>query len=271
LNAPVGDSVTVTAFGIGGAPGEGFKLEANGNAPDGQNVRKPLCVAFNAVQAVGAAIRQSAVVRDELFITTVIQHDRLGHDGARESIATSLERLGLDRIDLVLISAPLSGWDVTGTASALNEQIDEGLVMHAGARYMSQTDLDHLSAKLNAPLLAHLTELHPLWHADQLRQHAVDHAYWIIADSPLMQGMAREVREIRRIAERAETTPWRVVLSWLHNCANVATSTWTHDADQMSANLTATDVWLDPTELAEIDQITRRWTGAGHLHLHNEP
>lgn len=221
---------------------------------------------WDTESVVGTAIARSSVLRDELFVTTVVPYAQLGEVGARDSITSSLERLGLDRIDLVLVSAPLSGWDVEGTAASLDTLIDEGRVSHVGARYMSLPDLDVFATRLGAPMFAHMTELHPLWQAHDHRRHAVEHGHWIIADSPFMQGMVGEVREIRHIAKRNDATPWQVVLAWLHQLPDVATSTWTHDRDQMAENLAARHLSLDDADIEDIDRIDRRWSGSPHLH-----
>ena len=77
---------------------------------------------------LGTAVDRAAVGRDELFVTTVVPYGRLGERGTRESIHASLERLGLDHLDAVFVSAPLPGWDVAGTAAALNSIPSPGLL-----------------------------------------------------------------------------------------------------------------------------------------------
>lgn len=215
---------------------------------------------------VATALARAAVPRRELFVTTVVPFDRLGEAGARDSVIASLGRLGLDRLDAVFVSAPLTGWDVDGTADAMNALVDQGLVAHVGARYMCRQDLDAFRERLAVPLFGHLTELHPLWPADELRAHAVEHGYWIVADGPFMQGVVGEVREVRRAADRSGATPFQVTLAWLHQLGNVATSTWVHRPDLMAQNLQAARVTLDDTALGDLAAITRRWSGVPHLH-----
>lgn len=215
---------------------------------------------------LGTAVDRAAVGRDELFVTTVVPYGRLGERGTRESIHASLERLGLDHLDAVFVSAPLPGWDVAGTAAALNSLVESGLVTHVGARYMSLADVGSFMDHLATPMFGHLTELHPLWPAGELRAHAVEHGYWVVADSPMMQGVVGEIREIRRAASRSGGSPFQVTLAWLHGLANVATSTWVHDPVRMAENLRADEIDLDPDTVAEIGAITRRWSGAPNLH-----
>ena len=182
--------------------------------------------AWDTEPLVAKAIEKSSVPRDELYITTVVPYDQLGEAGTQNSVRSSLDRLGLDRLDAVLVSAPMTGWDIEGTAAAMNSLVADGVVSHVGARYMCREDIDAFGQLLATPVFAHLTEMHPLWPADDLRRHAVEHGYWIIADSPFMQGVIGEIREIRQAAARSDSTPFQVTLAWLHQLPNVATSTW---------------------------------------------
>lgn len=272
--APLPDRLTLPAFQHGFSahwmdvdrdPGDWF-VDVIGQALEAGYRRIDCNPAWDTEPMVGAAIARAPVPREDIFLTTVVPYPRLGAREARESILASLERLRLDRLDLALVSAPLSGWDIDGTAAAMNALVESGVVSRVGARYMSLPDLDAFTSRLSAPLYAHLTELHPLWQAVAVRRHAVTHGYWVLADGPLMQGMVREVREIRAVATRSGATPWQVALAWLHQLPNVASSTWTHHADEMRSNLGAADVVLDPASIGEIGAIDRRWSGVPHLH-----
>lgn len=215
---------------------------------------------------VGTAIEQSSTPRDELFVTTVVPFDQLGEEPTRRCVQSSIDRLGLDHVDAVFVSAPISGWDVEGTAAALDLLVDDGLVTHVGARYMSCADISAFGERVAAPVFAHLTELHPLWPAAELRAHAAENGYWTIADGPFMQGAIGEIREVHRAAERLGATPHQVTLAWLHQLGNVATSTWVHDPALMAENLSSDRLELDRQALDDIAAITRRWSGVPHFH-----
>jgi diketogulonate reductase-like aldo/keto reductase len=58
----------------------------------------------------------------------------------------------------------------------------------------------------------------------------------------------------------------RFRLAWLHQLRNVATTTWVHRPDLMAQNLLADRLELDEQALDDISAITRRWSGAPHLH-----
>lgn len=221
---------------------------------------------WDTERLVGIAIERSSVARNELFVSSVVPFDQLGEESAVHSVRSSLDRLGLDQLDAVLVSAPISGWDIAGTAAAMNSLVDDGTVRHVGARYMCRADLDAFRGRLSTPLFAHLTELHPLWPASELRAHAVQHGYWFVADSPFVQGFIGEIREVRVAANRLSATPFQVTLAWLHRLGNVASSTWVHDPILMAENLRTDQVDLDDPTTDAIEAIDRRWSGVPHLH-----
>lgn len=221
---------------------------------------------WDTEQLVGIAIERSSVARNELFVSSVVPFDQLGEERAVQSVRASVDRLGLDHLDAVLVSAPITGWDIAGTAAAMSSLVDDGTVHRVGARYMCRADLDAFRGRLSTPLFAHLTELHPLWPASELRAHAVEHGYWVVADSPFVQGFVGEIREVRAAANRLSATPFQVTLAWLHRLGNVASSTWVHDPNLMAENLRADRVDLDDRTIDAIEAIDRRWSCSPHLH-----
>jgi diketogulonate reductase-like aldo/keto reductase len=89
--------------------------------------------------------------------------------------------------------------------------------------------------------------------------------YWVIGESPFMQGVVGEIGEVRRAAVRSDSTPFQVTLAWLHQLPNVATSTWAHLPDQQRLNLDADRVDLDQDTIDEISSITRGEASLGRV------
>lgn len=80
--------------------------------------------------AVGSAIRKSGVPRDEIFLTTKLWISEAGYEKAKASLLGSLERLGMDYIDMVLIHQPFG--DVYGSYKAMTELYKEGKIKAIG-------------------------------------------------------------------------------------------------------------------------------------------
>lgn len=86
--------------------------------------------AYMNEQAVGAAIRSSSVARGELFVTTKLWVQDAGYDGTKRAFYRSLDRLGLEYLDLYLVHKPLG--DYYGAWRALEELYKEGLIRAIG-------------------------------------------------------------------------------------------------------------------------------------------
>lgn len=86
--------------------------------------------AYGNERAVGAAVRGSGVARNEIFVTTKLWITDTSYDGARKGVERSLERLGMDYVDLLLIHQPYN--DYYGAWRALGEMQDEGLARSIG-------------------------------------------------------------------------------------------------------------------------------------------
>ncbi len=109
---------------------------------------------------VGEAIRMSGTSREEIFVTSKLWNDDHGYDQARKALELSLERLGLDHLDLYLIHFPVpelrkESW------RALEDAYDEGLVRAIGvSNYMTQ-HLAELLSHARVPPAVNQIELHP--------------------------------------------------------------------------------------------------------------
>lgn len=86
--------------------------------------------AYGNERAVGAAIAKSGIPRDELFITTKLWVSDVSYEGAKRGFADSLEKLGLDYLDLYLIHQPIS--DIFGAWRAMEELYKEGVIRAIG-------------------------------------------------------------------------------------------------------------------------------------------
>ncbi|WP_142900300.1 aldo/keto reductase, partial [Klebsiella pneumoniae] len=99
--------------------------------------------AYENETAVGAAIQQSGIARDELFITTKLWVQDAGYEKARSAFLRALDRLKLDYLDLYLIHQPYS--DVHGAWRAMEELYDEGLIKAIGVSNFAPDRLTDLA------------------------------------------------------------------------------------------------------------------------------
>ncbi|MGE5598629.1 MAG: aldo/keto reductase [Bacteroidota bacterium] len=164
-------------------------------------------------RGVGKAVRASGIPREEIFITTKVWNDDLRAGATRQAFQESLDRLGLDYIDLYLIHWPVKGryheaWKV------MEEIYRSGRARAVG---VSNFLLHHLQDLLEHTALVpavNQIEFHPLLVQPELLRFCRAAGIQVEAWSPLMQGHALDVPEIRRLAEKYGRTPAQIVLRW---------------------------------------------------------
>jgi len=206
---------------------------------------------------LAAAVGAGAVAREDVTVATKTWIDRLAPDEVRPSTEASLDRLGLDAVDLLYVHRPKGGYEPAGTLAAFDELVDDGLVGHAGVSNFERDDLDEAIELLDAPIAAHQTEYHPLFQRPALREHAVEHGYPLVAYSPLAGGRVREVEAVCAVAEKHDATPEAVSIAWLTDKEGVVTVPKASSERHLRANLAAAELSLDPEDRERIDGIER--------------
>ncbi|NLJ52737.1 MAG: aldo/keto reductase [Intrasporangiaceae bacterium] len=165
---------------------------------------------------VGRAIRASGLAREELFVTTKVWNSDHGADATRAAIEGSLERLGLDRLDLYLIHWPTPEQDrYSQTWSTLLQLREEGLARAVGVCNFHVDHLKRLRKDTGELPVINQVELHPYLQQSDLRDFHVSHDIITEAWSPLASG--RKVLDdlaVRAIADAHGATPAQVILAW---------------------------------------------------------
>lgn len=172
---------------------------------------------------VGAAIAQSGIGRDELFVTTKVWNSEQGFDPAIASFEASLDRLGLQVLDLLLIHWP---------APALNRYVDtwrafeklyaDGRVRAIGVSNFQIPHLQRLLEETSVVPAINQIELHPLLPQAHLRAFGAEHGILTEAWSPLARGGSVLTEQvIAEIAARVGKTPAQVILRWHLELGNV--------------------------------------------------
>lgn len=166
--------------------------------------------------AVGRGIRDSGIDPDELFVTTKLRGADHGADKVRSAVEQSLERLGLDRVDLFLIHWPVPrvGRFVESYA-ALLEQRDAGLIGSVGVSNFKAHHIEALAKEIEEPPALNQIQLCPAIARTELRHWLDDHDIVAQAWSPL--GIDEGVPDesvVTSIAGELGRTPGQVILRW---------------------------------------------------------
>jgi 2,5-diketo-D-gluconate reductase B len=202
-------------------------------------------------EIVGAAIRASGLPREELFVTTKVWWDHLTPDAIRAAHAASLDRLGLDYVDLYHIHWPAPGMDLPAALATLAALQAEGTARAIGVCNFPP-GLLRAALATGAPLAAVQVEYHCLLDQSALLALCRAHHLALTAYSPLGKGRLAEEPTLARIGARHGATASQVALAWLLRQEGVAAIPKASRAESQRANLEALAVPLDAADLAAI-------------------
>jgi 2,5-diketo-D-gluconate reductase A len=165
---------------------------------------------------VGQAIKDSGIPRDELYITTKLWNDSQRPEAARRAIESSLERLGLDHVDLYLIHwpTPMFG-EYIGAWEVLQEFRAEGLTTSIGVSNFNADHLDAVIAATGSVPAVNQIEVHPTFAQPGLVAYNDSLGIKTEAWGPLGQGKGElDHPTLVKVAEEVGRTPAQVVLRW---------------------------------------------------------
>jgi 2,5-diketo-D-gluconate reductase A len=168
-------------------------------------------------EGVGRAIAKSGIPRDELFITTKLWNDDQGGDKPNDAIKRSLDKLGIDDVDLYLIHWPTPQRDLyVQTWKSLGEIAGKGLARSIGVSNFLVEHLERLAAETDIVPAVDQIELHPALQSRELVQYAHEHGIQIEAWGPLGQGKYPlfEMGPVTDAAAGHGVTPAQAVLRW---------------------------------------------------------
>jgi 2,5-diketo-D-gluconate reductase A len=207
-------------------------------------------------EGVGAAIAESDVPRDELFITTKLTNSEQGYDTTLAAFDGSMDKLGIDVLDLFLIHWPLPMFDqYVETWRAFEKLLADGRVRSIGVSNFEIPHLQRLLAETDVTPAVNQIELHPEFPQEQLREFHQQHGILTESWGPLGQGKGLlENPQIVEVAQRKDRTPAQVVLRW-HvqlGCVVIPKSV---NPDRIRENINIFDFELDDADMAEISKV----------------
>ncbi|MFC4437772.1 MULTISPECIES: aldo/keto reductase [Natrialbaceae] len=259
-------SETVTAQGVD-VPSLGFGTART----TGDECRRAVAAALEAgyrhvdtaqlydnEDAVGNALAESDVPREDVFVVTKVDTANLAHDDVLESTRASLERLGIDRVDLLLIHAPRDHTPLEETLGAMNELQDEGAVEHIGVSNFSVEQLEHAQERSETPILTNQVKYHPYHRQDDLLSYCVDEEILLTAYSPLAKGSVVGDDRLEEIGERYGKSAAQVALRWLLQQPFVAAIPKASSREHIEANADVFDFELSSDEMRTVFELTER-------------
>jgi diketogulonate reductase-like aldo/keto reductase len=207
---------------------------------------------------VGKAIRRSGVPRDEIVVTSKLPGRHHAYADAIASTKESLQRLGLDHLDLHLIHWPNPDRDLYAQAwQALVELQAQGLVRSIGVSNFTAEHLDRIIAETGVTPAVNQIELHPAFPQEQMRRANAERGIRTEAWSPLGKREAPFAEPaVARAAERHGVTPAQVILRW-HLQLGTVPIPKSATPERQRENLDVFGFELDDDEVAAITALGR--------------
>jgi 2,5-diketo-D-gluconate reductase A len=213
--------------------------------------------AYRNEAGVGAALAASGLPREEVFVTTKLWNAEQGHDSTLAAFEASLDRLGLDHVDLYLIHWPVPSEDrFVDTWQAFERIYEEESARTIGVSNFRIEDLERLEAETDTRPTVNQIELHPSLQQTDLRAFQAEHRIATEAWSPLAQGGVLDDETIAGIAERHDRTPAQVILRWHLQLGNVVIPK-SVTPERIRENIEVFDFELDDEDMAEFAKLDR--------------
>jgi 2,5-diketo-D-gluconate reductase A len=220
-------------------------------------------------EGVGAAIAKSGIARSDLFITTKLWNDRHDGDEPDAAIAESLDKLGLDQVDLYLVHWPTPAKDNYVHAwEKLVAIRDRGLTRSAGVSNFLVPHLERIVAETGVTPAVNQIELHPAHQRRDITAWAAGHDVRIESWGPLGQGKY-DLFGIPAVAGAAAAhgkTPAQAVLRW-HLQKGFVVFPKSVRRERLEENIDVFDFELTDAEIAAIDALDPL-DGSGRVGSH---
>lgn len=203
---------------------------------------------------VGAGIKKSGIEREKLFVTTKIWVDDMRYESAKKAFQLSLDKLGLEYVDLYLIHRPRG--DIQGTWRAMEELYAEGKIRAIGVSNFEPEQIEAFFKDAKIKPMVNQVEVNPFFQQHEIQASMQDMGVQMEAWSPFAQGrnelFSNSVLSV--IAEKYHKSVAQVVLRWLVQRGIVAIPR-TSEPAHMIENISIFDFELDDSDIEQISSL----------------
>lgn len=200
---------------------------------------------------VDEGLRQLSAPRESYFVTTKVSEANQGYDQTKQSVVSSLKKLGLDYVDLLLIHWPVHQ-HFFETWRAFEDLKAEGLVRSIGVSNYGMVHLEYLATKAREMPVLDQLEVHPWLTEKPMLKFNAEHNIITQAWSPLGRGKRLDDPVLLKLAAAHGKTPAQIILRW-HLQNGIAIIPKSVHQDRIKANADIFDFELSPAEMQQID------------------
>ncbi|KFH48308.1 putative oxidoreductase-like protein [Hapsidospora chrysogenum ATCC 11550] len=265
-----GNSIPQVALGVYKAPNGQETEDAVTAALDAGYRHIDSAARYANEEACGRAIRRwlerTGNSRDEVYVCSKLWDADHGFEATFNALCESLDKFGLDYLDLYLIHSPaddeekrLASWRALETAQRL------GKVRSIGVSNFGASHIENLLKNARVPPAVNQVEVHPFCQREDLVKLCAKHGITIEAYSPLARGNKLEDPTITRIAEKYQRTPAQILLNWNASRGNVVLPK-SLTATRIQSNLDSFDFTLEQEDIEAINALGAENYVTGSMH-----
>ena len=213
---------------------------------------------YGSEQWVGEAIRASGVERNELWVSTKVTEENAKTDDFARSVETSLQALGLDYVDQLLIHWPQPAVPLGETLTALAKAKRDGLTRHIGVSNFTVALLDEAVAKCSEPIVTNQIEYHAYLRQDKVLAACARHGVIATCHVPLARGQLLDDPVINEIASAHDKTAAQVALRFLVQQPQIAVVPRALEFSEIEEDISLFDFQLNDEEMERIGALRNR-------------
>jgi diketogulonate reductase-like aldo/keto reductase len=211
--------------------------------------------AGHAEELLGQAIREMAVPRQTVFITSKVSPSHLQYDEVLRCCEASLRRLQMDYLDLYLIHWPQVGMKLPETFRALNKLVQDGMVRHLGVSNFNLKQLKQSVALCETPLFTNQVSYSipdRKYAKNGVLAYCQENGILLTAYSPVKRRAVASSRKLKAIAQERDLTSQQIALAWLATQPQVITIPMSFNPQHQAENLAAADLVLSAEEMERL-------------------
>jgi 2,5-diketo-D-gluconate reductase B len=212
---------------------------------------------YGTERQVGEGMRASGVPRGDIFLCTKVSHEYLHADDFARSVDESLQTLGVDYVDLLLVHWPNLKIPLAETMGALAKAKRQGLTRHVGVANFNIGLLDQAIALCPEPLVTLQAEYHPYLDQTTLLNACRARGLIYTAYCPLGRGRLFKDPVLGEIARMKDKTIAQIALRWLVQKGIVAPIPRSSNPARLAENIAVFDFSLSDEEMNRIDALKR--------------
>ena len=249
-----GNSIPTVGFGVFKIPPEDAE-QAVSTALQAGYRHIDTAAMYGNERETGRAIAESGVPRDELYVVTKLWNADQGYDSTLAAFDASMDRLGLDYLDLYLVHWPVPALNkFVDTFRAFAHLRDQGRIRSIGVSNFEPEHLDTLVDATGIVPAVNQVELHPRLPQNELREVHARLGIATEAWGPLGQGSLLTDPKVTAVAERHGRTPAQVLIRWHIQLGNIVIPK-SVNPKRIASNFDVFDFELSDDDMASISSL----------------